>query len=102
MSFVYETVTDIALFLNTMHRASCSSSRSASISTTSNAVLQVNTKLVFPICKMITFQGYYGSNRSIQDGESMSTHRSSFQHDSPKKPSKAGVVITSFRQSKRR
>ncbi|KAJ8927238.1 hypothetical protein NQ314_020317 [Rhamnusium bicolor] len=65
------------------HRASCSSSRSASISA-STAVLQ----------------SYYGSRRSTQDGDS--TARSSFQHDSPQKPSKAGVVITSFRQSKRR
>lgn len=38
----------------------------------------------------------------MQDGEACSTARSSFQHDSPQKPSKAGVVITSFRQSKRR
>jgi hypothetical protein len=38
----------------------------------------------------------------MQEGESTSTARSSFQHDSPQKPSKAGVVITSFRQSKRR
>ncbi|CAH1153713.1 unnamed protein product [Phaedon cochleariae] len=71
------------------HRASCSSSRSASISTPSG-VLQY------------FFQSYYGSRRSVQtDGES-STARSSFQHESPRKPSRAGVVITSFRQSKRR
>lgn len=38
----------------------------------------------------------------MQEGEACSTARSSFQHDSPQKPSKAGVVITSFRQSKRR
>ncbi|KAJ8955431.1 hypothetical protein NQ318_003529, partial [Aromia moschata] len=70
------------------HRASCSSSRSASIST-STGVLQH------------FFQSYYGSRRSTQDGDS-STARSSFQHDSPQKPSRAGVVITSFRKSKRR
>lgn len=38
----------------------------------------------------------------MQEGEISSSARSSFQHDSPQKPSKAGVVITSFRQSKRR
>ncbi|CAH1974509.1 unnamed protein product [Acanthoscelides obtectus] len=65
------------------HRASCSSSRSASISTTSGVL-----------------QSYYSTRRSVQDGES-STARSSFQHESPQKPSKAGVVITSFRLSKR-
>ncbi|KAG5880599.1 hypothetical protein JTB14_026570 [Gonioctena quinquepunctata] len=66
------------------HRASCSSSRSASISTSSGVL-----------------QSYYGSRRSMQEGDS-STPRSSFQHESPQKPSRAGVVITSFRQSKRR
>ncbi|KAJ8918692.1 hypothetical protein NQ315_015012 [Exocentrus adspersus] len=69
------------------HRASCSSSRSTSLSTT--GILQY------------FLQSYYSSRRSIQDGDS-STARSSFQHDSPQKPSRAGVVITSFRQSKRR
>ncbi|PNF17446.1 hypothetical protein B7P43_G00360, partial [Cryptotermes secundus] len=50
-------------------------------------------------------QTYYASRRSIQDSEggagSMS-QRASFQHDSPQNSSKAGVVITSFRQSQRR
>ncbi|GLV41334.1 Son of sevenless [Carabus blaptoides fortunei] len=62
------------------------SARSASISTT-NAVIQ----------------NYYSARRSIQDGEGGSASaRTSFQHDSPQNSSKAGVVITSFRQSKRR
>nr|CAI5835544.1 unnamed protein product [Callosobruchus analis] len=68
----------------TSHRASCSSSRSASISTTTGVL-----------------QSYYGTRRSMQDSDS-STARSSFQYDLPQKASKAGVVITSFRQSKRR
>lgn len=42
------------------------------------------------------------TRRSIQEGEACSTARSSIQHDSPQKPSKAGVVITSSRRSKRR
>ncbi|CAH2011128.1 unnamed protein product [Acanthoscelides obtectus] len=66
------------------HRASCSSSRSTSISTTTGVL-----------------QSYYSTNRSMQDGES-SIARSSFQHGSPQRPSKAGVVITSFRLPKRR
>ncbi|KAL3290097.1 hypothetical protein HHI36_023465 [Cryptolaemus montrouzieri] len=77
---------DLALFYSTVHRASTSSSRSASISTATSAALH----------------SYYGIRRSMQEGDSTSTARSSFQHDSPQKPSKAGVVITSFRQSKRR
>ncbi|XP_060537024.1 ras-specific guanine nucleotide-releasing factor 2-like [Cylas formicarius] len=73
-----------------IHRSSCGSSRSASISTsTTSGVLQY------------FFQSYYSARRSMQDGESSLT-RSSFQHDSPHKISKVGVVITSFRQSKRR
>ncbi|KAJ8969024.1 hypothetical protein NQ317_013830 [Molorchus minor] len=71
------------------HRASCSSSRSASISTSSIGVLQVSIN-----------QNYAFSRKSTHDGDS--TARSSFQHESPQKPSKAGVVITSFRKSKRR
>ncbi|XP_044256640.1 ras-specific guanine nucleotide-releasing factor 2-like isoform X2 [Tribolium madens] len=82
-----EDTEDMTQFFNTMHRASCSSSRSASISTTTTSAV---------------LQSYYGSRRSMQEGEATSTARSSFQHDSPQKPSKAGVVITSFRQSKRR
>ncbi|XP_044765264.1 ras-specific guanine nucleotide-releasing factor 2-like isoform X3 [Coccinella septempunctata] len=81
-----ETQEDLTLFYNTVHRASTSSSRSASISTAACAALH----------------SYYGIRRSMQEGDSTSTARSSFQHDSPQKPSKAGVVITSFRQSKRR
>lgn len=42
------------------------------------------------------------ARRSMQEGDACSTARSSIQHDSPQKPSKAGVVITSSRQSKRR
>jgi len=51
------------------------------------------------------FQNYYASRRSIQDsecGRSSVSQRTSFQHDSPQNSSKAGVVITSFRQSQRR
>ncbi|XP_044728082.1 ras-specific guanine nucleotide-releasing factor 1-like [Chrysoperla carnea] len=58
------------------HRTSCSSTRSASIS-------------------------YYGGRRSVQEDGTVST-RTSFQHESPQNSSKAGVVITSFRQSQRR
>ncbi|XP_031336878.1 ras-specific guanine nucleotide-releasing factor 2-like isoform X2 [Photinus pyralis] len=74
------------IFYNTIHRTSSSSSRSASISTAYTSTV---------------LQSYYGSRRSMQEGDT-STPRSSFQHESPQKPSKAGVVITSFRQSKRR
>ncbi|CAG9855230.1 unnamed protein product [Phyllotreta striolata] len=70
------------------HRASCSSSRSASISTTTGVLQSF-------------FQSYYGVRRSMQDGDT-STARSSFQHEITQRPSRAGVVITSFRQSKRR
>ncbi|XP_045481694.1 ras-specific guanine nucleotide-releasing factor 1-like isoform X2 [Harmonia axyridis] len=81
-----ETQEDLTLFYSTVHRASTSSSRSASISTATSAALH----------------SYYGIRRSMQEGDATSTTRSSFQHESPQKPSKAGVVITSFRQSKRR
>ncbi|KAJ9595043.1 hypothetical protein L9F63_013671, partial [Diploptera punctata] len=50
-------------------------------------------------------QNYYASRRSIQESEcggSSMSQRASFQHDSPQNSSKAGVVITSFRQSQRR
>ncbi|XP_056645864.1 ras-specific guanine nucleotide-releasing factor 2-like [Diorhabda sublineata] len=69
------------------HRASCSSSKS-SISTSTGIIQSL-------------FYNYYGSRRSIQDND-VSTARSSFQHETTSKPSRAGVVITSFRQSKRR
>ncbi|XP_069694869.1 ras-specific guanine nucleotide-releasing factor 2-like [Periplaneta americana] len=67
------------------HRAG-PSSRSASITTTT------------------VIQSYYASRRSIQDSEcggGSISQRTSFQHDSPQNSSKAGVVITSFRQSQR-
>ncbi|XP_063232631.1 ras-specific guanine nucleotide-releasing factor 2-like [Bacillus rossius redtenbacheri] len=65
------------------------SSRSASI-TTANLASTV-------------LQNYYMSRRSIQDSESIAnmSQRASLQHDSPQNSSKAGVVITSFRQSQR-
>ncbi|PSN46280.1 hypothetical protein C0J52_16634, partial [Blattella germanica] len=47
---------------------------------------------------------YYTSRRSIQESEcggGSISQRTSFQHDSPQNSSKAGVVITSFRQSQR-
>lgn len=68
-----------------VHRSSCTSLRSGSISTTNAAI-----------------QNYYCARRSIQDEGSSISARTSFQHDSPQNSSKAGVVITSFRQSKRR
>ncbi|XP_021936755.1 ras-specific guanine nucleotide-releasing factor 2-like isoform X3 [Zootermopsis nevadensis] len=67
------------------HKAG-TSSRSASITTTN------------------VIQSYYASRKSIQDlegGGSSMSQRTSFQHDSPQNSSKAGVVITSFRQSHR-
>ncbi|XP_066901194.1 ras-specific guanine nucleotide-releasing factor 2 isoform X3 [Halyomorpha halys] len=50
-----------------------------------------------------TAQGYYNGRRSTAglEGEG-GTPRPSFQHESPQNSSKAGVVITSFRQSQRR
>ncbi|KAK4871680.1 hypothetical protein RN001_015804 [Aquatica leii] len=83
---IEEQPDEINVFYHSIHRTSSSSSRSASITTANTAAV---------------LQSYYGSRRSMQDGDS-STPRSSFQHESPQKPSKAGVVITSFRQSKRR
>lgn len=71
--------------VNLSHRTSCTSSRSGSISTTSAAI-----------------QNYYCARKSIHDAEGNISARTSFQHDSPQNSSKAGVVITSFRQSKRR
>ncbi|XP_065348892.1 ras-specific guanine nucleotide-releasing factor 2-like isoform X3 [Cloeon dipterum] len=48
-------------------------------------------------------QSYYAGRRSVVDSEGGGTvsQRASFQHDSPQTSSKAGVVITSFRQSQR-
>lgn len=46
-------------------------------------------------------KNYYGGRRSIQEDRDGSA-RASFQHESPQNSSKAGVVITSFRQSQRR
>ncbi|XP_059486241.1 ras-specific guanine nucleotide-releasing factor 2-like isoform X3 [Neocloeon triangulifer] len=48
-------------------------------------------------------QSYYAGRRSVVDTEGGGTvsQRASFQHDSPQTSSKAGVVITSFRQSQR-
>ncbi|KAF5272851.1 hypothetical protein FQR65_LT00447 [Abscondita terminalis] len=83
---IEEQPEEVNVFYHSVHRTSSSSSRSASITT-------ANTTAVL--------QSYYGSRRSVQEGE-ITTPRSSFQHESPQKPSKAGVVITSFRQSKRR
>lgn len=56
---------------------------------------------------IMNVQNYYSARRSLvgTDGEGPSTsasQRTSFQHDSPQNSSKAGVVITSFRQSQRR
>lgn len=48
------------------------------------------------------FKNYYCARKSIHDAEGNISARTSFQHDSPQNSSKAGVVITSFRQSKRR
>lgn len=49
------------------------------------------------------FQSYYAGRRSVVDSEGgTASQRASFQHDSPQTSSKAGVVITSFRQSQRR
>ncbi|GLH15399.1 Ras-specific guanine nucleotide-releasing factor 2 [Gryllus bimaculatus] len=66
-------------------RIMASSSRSASITT---GVIQT----------------YYTGRRSMQEdgGGGSVSQRTSFQHDSPQNSSKAGVVITSFRQSQRR
>ncbi|XP_049766096.1 ras-specific guanine nucleotide-releasing factor 2-like [Schistocerca cancellata] len=68
------------------HRASTCSSRSASITTG-------------------VIQSYYTGRRSMQQdtdcGGGSASQRASFQHDSPQNSSKAGVVITSFRQSQR-
>ncbi|XP_072402937.1 ras-specific guanine nucleotide-releasing factor 1-like isoform X1 [Diabrotica undecimpunctata] len=75
-------------FYSHSHHASCSSSRSASIST-STGVMQS------------FFQSYYGMNQPGTEKD-VPTARSSFQQDSPSRPSRAGVVITSFRKSKRR
>ncbi|XP_054288606.1 ras-specific guanine nucleotide-releasing factor 2-like [Macrosteles quadrilineatus] len=54
----------------------------------------------------IVMQNYYSARRSLvsnADGEGIGSvsQRTSFQHDSPQHSSKAGVVITSFRQSQR-
>ncbi|XP_075210397.1 ras-specific guanine nucleotide-releasing factor 1-like [Lycorma delicatula] len=70
------------------HYHSASSSRSASI---------VNSAVM---------QNYYIGRRSLVGGEGEGagsvSQRTSFQHESPQHSSKAGVVITSFRQSQRR
>ncbi|XP_071449632.1 ras-specific guanine nucleotide-releasing factor 1-like isoform X1 [Hetaerina americana] len=67
-------------------------SRSASITTSTNLASAV-------------IQSYYTTRRSVgADSEFTGTsvsQRPSFQHDSPQNSSKAGVVITSFRQSQR-
>ncbi|CAA9995385.1 unnamed protein product [Nesidiocoris tenuis] len=57
------------------------------------------------IVSSATMQGYYLGRRSCagidSEGQTMSP-RPSFQHETPQTTSKAGVVITSFRQSQRR
>ncbi|XP_073979075.1 ras-specific guanine nucleotide-releasing factor 2-like isoform X2 [Rhodnius prolixus] len=56
------------------------------------------------IVSSATMQSYYIGRRSFAgtDGDSQGiTPRPSFQHESPQNTSKAGVVITSFRQSQR-
>ncbi|BES94772.1 Ras-specific guanine nucleotide-releasing factor [Nesidiocoris tenuis] len=56
------------------------------------------------IVSSATMQGYYLGRRSCagidSEGQTMSP-RPSFQHETPQTTSKAGVVITSFRQSQR-
>ncbi|KAF4533003.1 hypothetical protein B566_EDAN000692 [Ephemera danica] len=68
------------------------SSRSASISTAAAVASSV-------------IQSYYAGRRSMVDSEcggGSVSQRASFQYESPQTSSKAGVVITSFRQSQRR
>ncbi|XP_046677776.1 ras-specific guanine nucleotide-releasing factor 1-like [Homalodisca vitripennis] len=50
------------------------------------------------------YSGYSARRSLVGDGEGGGSvsQRTSFQHDSPQNSSKAGVVITSFRQSQRR